>query len=148
MSLWLKNHVSININLQNNTFKSLSNFSSCLKACDTIHGDERLAMQGIRLISVSDVHIVEWIRQDSLCFVTFLTNLNFDWFSFQIQNLRFMERHAKKSFKKNKERKNLEKDRETRSQFHQHFLRAFFVQIFCQSQNVTRKKSFVWKILA
>jgi len=28
---------------------------------------------------------------------------------------------------------------ESRCQFHQHFTRAFFVQIFCQSQNVTRK---------
>ncbi len=26
-----------------------------------------------------------------------------------------------------------------RCQFHQHFTRAFFVRIFCQSQNVTRK---------
>jgi len=26
-----------------------------------------------------------------------------------------------------------------RCQFHQHFLRAFFVQIYCQSQNITRK---------
>ncbi len=29
--------------------------------------------------------------------------------------------------------------RETCFQFHQHFTRAFFIQIFCQSQNVTRK---------
>ncbi len=29
--------------------------------------------------------------------------------------------------------------KEYRSQFHQHFTRAFLVRIFCQSQNVTRK---------
>jgi len=31
------------------------------------------------------------------------------------------------------------------SQFHQSFKRAFFIQKFVQSQNVTRKKTFVWK---
>ncbi len=30
-------------------------------------------------------------------------------------------------------------------QFHQHFTRSFFVQIFQQRQNVTRKKTFVQK---
>jgi len=32
-----------------------------------------------------------------------------------------------------------------RCQFHQHFMRAFFIQKFIQSQNVTRKKAFVSK---
>jgi len=31
------------------------------------------------------------------------------------------------------------------SQFHQRFTRAFFVQMFVQSQNATRKKAFVQK---
>jgi len=36
----------------------------------------------------------------------------------------------------------------SRGQFHQRFLRAFFVRKFVQSQNVTRKKTFVRKIRA
>jgi len=36
----------------------------------------------------------------------------------------------------------------TSSQFHQHFTYKFFVQFFCQSQNVTRKTKFVRKIRA
>ncbi len=35
---------------------------------------------------------------------------------------------------------------DTRCQFHQCFIRAFFVQKFVQSQNVIRKKAFVRKI--
>jgi len=33
-----------------------------------------------------------------------------------------------------------------RCQFHQRYTRAFFVQIFQQSQNITRKMTFVQKI--
>jgi len=38
--------------------------------------------------------------------------------------------------------------RATCSQFHQRYMRAFFVPIFQQSQNVTRKMTFVRKIRA
>jgi len=35
---------------------------------------------------------------------------------------------------------------DTSRQFQKHFMRAFFVQFFCQSQNVTRKMRFAQKI--
>jgi len=49
------------------------------------------------------------------------------------------QQHKKMLLASNAVKTDPTKNARSRSQFHQHLKHVFFVQIFCQSQNVTRK---------